>query len=335
MANILNISPLTSPWTTQDPFLFCAYHLDNYPGGNENLGPNASLEGRKIGQDFENKDGWNMYHGTTVPGFPAHPHRGFETVTIAAQGLVDHSDSLGALGRFGNGDVQWLTSGKGIQHAEMFPLLDKDKNTLDLFQIWLNLPQKSKMVEPHYKMLWAEDIPVITEKDQHGNSTTINLIAGNYKNRKALSPTPDSWAASPDNDVQIWTFTMEPHAVFTIPAAKSGANRSLYFHDGTAITIDQTDIANNNKIDLNPSDDITIKNGESTARFLLLQGRPIDEPVAQYGPFVMNTDIEIREAMQDFQQTQFGGWPYGTSDPNNGKSKGRFAKFADGSEEVR
>ena len=143
--SVLNISPLGFPWKTQDPFLFCVYHADDYPKGNEQLGPATSLSGRNLGQDFVIKDGWRMYHGHTVPGFPAHPHRGFETVTIVRKGMVDHSDSLGATARFGDGDVQWLTSGKGLQHAEMFPLLkQEEKNPLELFQLWRQVYQKIK-----------------------------------------------------------------------------------------------------------------------------------------------------------------------------------------------
>ena len=127
MSAIKKIKQLGPQWQTQDPFLFCAYHKDQYPRGNAQLGPNAPLEGRNLGMDFQLKDGWRMYHGTTVPGFPAHPHRGFETVTIVEEGFADHSDSLGAAGRFGNGDVQWMTAGKGVQHSEMFPLLDTEK----------------------------------------------------------------------------------------------------------------------------------------------------------------------------------------------------------------
>src|SRR5690606_32849197 len=117
---ILGMGRLGFPWPCLDPFLFCAYHNDAYPAGNERLGPAASLAGRNIGQDFEGKDGWRMYHGEVVPGFPRHPHRGFETVTIMRRGFTDHSDSLGAAARFGPGDVQWITAGKGIVHAEMF-----------------------------------------------------------------------------------------------------------------------------------------------------------------------------------------------------------------------
>ena len=148
------------PWPTLDPFLFCVHHLDEYPAGDDALRPKASLAGRSIGHDFSGKDGWSMYHGDGVPGFPQHPHRGFETVTVARQGFIDHSDSLGAAARFGEGDLQWMTAGKGVVHSEMFPLLKENAdNPTELFQIWLNLPAASKMVEPHFSMFWAGAIP--------------------------------------------------------------------------------------------------------------------------------------------------------------------------------
>ncbi|MCA1757901.1 MAG: pirin family protein [Bacteroidales bacterium] len=121
---ILDIRPMGFNWPTRDPFLFCVHHLDLYPRGNGEMGPAASLAGRNLGQDFTTKDGWRMYHGERIPGFPAHPHRGFETVTVVLDGFVDHSDSHGSAGRYGNGDVQWMTAGSGLQHAEMFPLVD-------------------------------------------------------------------------------------------------------------------------------------------------------------------------------------------------------------------
>lgn len=157
----LQIKAFGTQWETLDPFLFCVHHDDNYLAANPDMSPKASLAGRNLGQDFSGKVGWSMYHGNPVPGFPAHPHRGFDTVTIVRKGLVDHSDSLGATASFGRGDVQWLTAGKGIVHAEIFPLLNTDAdNPLELFQIWLNLPAANKMAPPHFTMFWADAILV-------------------------------------------------------------------------------------------------------------------------------------------------------------------------------
>src|ERR1700712_1751470 len=135
---VLQTVPLGPQWPTIDPFLFCAHHLDHYPAGNEKLGPAVPIDDRReMGSDFAGIDGWNMYHGQVVPGFPQHPHRGFETVTFVRRGLIDHADSLGAAARFGRGDVQWLTAGAGVVHSEMFPLLDRSgPNPLELFPIW-------------------------------------------------------------------------------------------------------------------------------------------------------------------------------------------------------
>lgn len=333
--SIITTKPLSLPWPTQDPFIFCAYHYDNFPGGNDDLGPNVSLEGRNIGQDFASKNGWNMYHGTNVSGFPSHPHSGFETVTIVTKGMVDHSDSLGGAGRFGGGDVQWLTSGKGVQHAEMFPLLNKDKNPFELFQLWLNLPAKSKKVEPHYKMLWSEDIPIINEVDSEGKRTNINLIAGKYNGVSALSPTPNSWAADPENDLQIWTIKMDPNAVFNLPLTEKEVTRSLYFYDGDTINIEETEIQKGFLVELESKEDIKITNGSSEAYLFFLQGKPISEPLVQYGPFVANSQEELQETMSEYRKTQFGGWPWDTSDPVHEKTKGRFAKFTDGTEMIK
>ena len=176
---ILETAPLGFQWPTLDPFLFCVHHDDAYPEGNDAFGPKASLAGRDLGQDFAGKDGWRMYHGEVVPGFPQHPHRGFETVTVTRQGLVDHADSLGAAARYGEGDVQWLTAGRGIQHAEMFPLLrEGEPNPMELFQIWLNLPAADKMVPAHFSMLWADTIPRLVERDAAGRASEIAVVAG-------------------------------------------------------------------------------------------------------------------------------------------------------------
>ncbi|MBV6645053.1 MAG: pirin family protein [Cyclobacteriaceae bacterium] len=333
---IKRIHPLGFPWETQDPFLFCVYHLDDYPKGNDQMGPQASLEGRNIGNDFTVKDGWRMYHGDTVPGFPQHPHRGFETITIVEKGLVDHADSMGAAGRFGNGDVQWMTAGRGVLHSEMFPLLQKDEgNPLLLFQIWLNLPAKSKFVEPHFKMLWNDLIDNYEYKDEKGSRTRVKVIAGKIAETQAPVPAPDSWAAEPDNEVAIWIIKMDKNASWTLPAASAEVNRSLYFFRGDQLQISGSTIHQEHGVVLHPDMETIIENGNEEAHMLLLQGKPIGEPVVQYGPFVMNSQQEIQDTMRDYQRTQFGGWPWPKNDQVHSRESGRFAKHADGKEELK
>ncbi len=335
--SIVKIEKLDFMFQTEDPFLFCAHHKDHYPKGNEDLGPPVSdLAGRNIGNDFEIRNGWRMYHGEKVPGFPVHPHRGFETVTIVLEGFVDHSDSHGAYGRYGNGDVQWMTAGSGLQHAEMFPLVYKDKdNPLHLFQVWLNLPKKDKFTEPYYKMLWAEDIPVIEEIDSNGKRTNIRLIAGKYKEVESLDPAPASWAKDEKNNVNIWLIKMEARAEFKIPALSNTISRNLYYYKGDTIEIDNTTINSNNRIKLKGNEEINIVNGNEESYFLLLEGEPINETVVARGPFVMNTMEEIREAYIDYQETGFGGWPWDRRDPVHSNAETRFAKYSDGTYEKR
>lgn len=333
---ITNIKALGFTWETGDPFLFCVHHLDNYPAGNDQMGPAASLEGRNLGQDFTTKDGWRMYHGEKIPGFPAHPHRGFETVTVVLKGFVDHSDSHGAAGRYGNGDVQWMTAGAGLQHSEMFPLINKNnENPLELFQIWLNLPKARKFARPHYAMLWAEDIPVYAEKDENDKLTEVTIIAGKISDVTAPSPAPDSWAADPANEVGIWLIKMEPNAQWTIPSASLEVNRSLYFYKGSDINIAGIHVMHYHAVELLADQSVIIENGNEDAFLLLLQGHPINEPMIQHGPFVMNTAAEIQQAFYDYRQTQFGGWPWPRHDNVHSREKGRFAKYSDGREEIR
>ena len=311
--------------------MFCVYHNDKYPAGNERLGPAASLSGRNIGQDFEGKDGWRMYHGDVVPGFPQHPHRGFETVTIMRKGYIDHSDSLGATARFGPGDVQWLTAGKGIVHSEMFPLLNaKEPNPLELFQIWLNLPAEDKFVEPHFAMLWDKDVPHVVFKDSQGRSTEVTVVAGNIGDVKAPAPPPKSWAARSDTDVAIWTIRMASGSSWTMPATNPTVNRMLYFFAGSSLQVGGRAIPLGSAIKLRPDAEAVLQNGATEGELLLLQGRPIGQPVVQYGPFVMNTRSEIHQAMADYQRTQFGGWPWPADDPVQARSAGRNARHADG-----
>ena len=333
---IIDIKPLGFMWETIDPFLFCVHHLDDYPQGNEKMGPAASLSGRNLGQDFTIKDGWRMYHGSEIPGFPAHPHRGFETVTVVLNGFVDHSDSHGAAGRYGNGDVQWMTAGAGLQHCEMFPLINKEKgNPLELFQIWINLPERKKFAPPHFKMLWAEDIPVVKVKDDNGKLTEVIVVAGKLGEVVAPAPAPDSWAAEPENEVAIWKIKMEKGASWVLPAASPEVHRTLYFYKGSNIKIAGIDIKSYQSVELLADLDLIIESENEDSYLLLLQGMPIAEPVAQYGPFVMNNQAEIQQAFNDYRETQFGGWPWQRYDHVHPADKGRFAKYSNGKEEIR
>jgi quercetin 2,3-dioxygenase len=334
-ARILDVARLGFPWHTADPFLFCVHHDDAYPKGNEAMGPAASLTGRAIGNDFEGKDGWRMYHGDTVPGFPQHPHRGFETVTIARRGFIDHSDSLGATARFGEGDAQWLTAGKGIVHSEMFPLVKRDAdNPVELFQIWLNLPRANKMVEPHFSMLWSPRIPVRELTDAKGRTSRVTIVAGAFDGTRPPPPPPKSWASAAESDVAIWTLKLSAGASVTLPPAKAGSNRVLYFFRGERLTVSGEPLPRGVGIAVQADVPCVLENADVEAEVLVLQGRPLGEPVVQYGPFVMNTQQEIREAFADYQRTQFGGWPFDRDDPVHAREQTRFARRPDGSVET-
>jgi len=333
---VLQTVPLGFQWPTIDPFLFCVHHDDAYPNGDGRLGPAASLEGREMGSDFVGLDGWRMYHGHHVPGFPAHPHRGFETVTFVRRGYIDHSDSLGAAARFGRGDVQWVTAGEGIVHSEMFPLIDEDQpNPVELFQIWLNLPAEDKLVDPHFTMLWDEDIPRHIVKDEDGRLVEVTVIAGELAGVTPPSPPPRSWGSRDEAELAIWHLRFDPTARWDLPPTRTADTvRTLYVFEGS-VRIGEHTIDSPTAVMLHSDEPVTVVAGDRQVEALMLQGRPIGEPVARYGPFVMNTEQEIQQAFADYRRTEFGGWPWDADDPNHGADAGRFARYGDGRIEQR
>jgi quercetin 2,3-dioxygenase len=329
---VLQTVPLGLHWPTLDPFLFCAHHDDAYPPGNEVMAPAVPVDERDLGHDFSGTDGWSMYHGVVVPGFPGHPHRGFETVTFVRKGLIDHSDSLGAAARFGRGDVQWLTAGRGIVHAEMFPLVRQEEpNPLELFQIWLNLPADDKLVDPYFTMFWDDGIPRHVVTDDEGRTVEVTVIAGGLEGCEPPAPPPNSWAARPGADVAIWHLRLDAGASWELPPASgAGTSRVLYVFEGDTQRIGDTDIANDTGVVLRSDLPVTATAGAVPMEAMLLQGRPIGEPVAQYGPFVMNNRAEIEQALRDYRTTGFGGWPWDDDAPTHGRDRGRFARHVDG-----
>ena len=339
---IISVQPLSSPMPGKDPFIFGAYHQDHYPKGNGKLGPDkALLRDRDLGMDFSGNAGWSMYHGNEIPGFPAHPHRDFETVTIVRKGLVDHADSLGATARYGEGDVQWLTTGAGIQHGEMFPLVHQDKeNTLDLFQIWLNLPAKNKMAPPNFTMFWAHQIPHYINRDEHGRCARVEIIAGDFHAVeqhaviKALAPPTHSWANDANAHVAIWIIQLDAGANLQLPKAHHDAGRLLYLTSGAGVNVNQEAFCKRVMIELKPDAEVVIHNPLDTPiELLLLQGKPIGEPMAARGPFVMNSQDELIQAMNEYHRTEFGGWPWPSRAHTHG-TEDRFAQYPDGQREV-
>lgn len=333
MDPVVELTELSMPWIGRDPFVMTVHHVDHFPAGNDSQGPAAPLAGRNLGSDFSYRDGWSMYHGLEVPGFPQHPHRGFETVTVVRRGYVDHSDSLGATARYGEGDTQWLTAGAGIQHSEMFPLVDPAAaNELELFQIWLNLPPSHKMVSPYFRMLWSEEIPTVVA---NGGLVTVDVIAGTLDGYAAPAATPDSWASQPGSGLEIWLIRMAPEADWTLPAAESGVERMLHCYLGSEVTVGATSVPPGVGVHLRDSTPVRLINRGEPAELLLLGGRPIGAPVFQMGPFVMNSPEEIEQAIFDYRRTQFGGWPWPSREPVHPRSRGRFAIHANGRIEHR
>ena len=321
-------------WPTVDPFLFCVHHVDDYPAGNGRHGPAATLAGRDLGNDFAGIDGWRMYHGAEVPGFPQHPHRGFETVTYVRRGIVDHSDSLGAAARYGRGDVQWLTAGRGIVHSETFPLLDDAApNPLELFQIWVNLPAADKMADPHFSMFWADDVPVVVERDDDDREVRVTVVAGRYGDMVPPSPPPRSWASRPEADLGIWHVQVGPGATWTLPPAAGEATvRTVYVFGDDALDIGGRAMPSGHAAVVRCDAPVAATSPSGT-EVLVLQGRPIGEPVAQYGPFVLNDRAGIEQAFADYRATAFGGWPWANDEPvhaGQAGPSGRFARYPDG-----
>jgi redox-sensitive bicupin YhaK (pirin superfamily) len=343
--SLQTISP--GPWPGLNPFIFCVHHLDHFPSSKSptSLGLDESkyLRGRDIGNDFSAKDGFSMYHGTRdgVPGFPRHPHVGFETLTVVLRGVVDHADSAGATARYGEGDAQWLTTGKGVSHSEMFPLLHYNRpNPMELFQIWIRLPAKTRQASPYFTMFWDDMQPQKTISQANGD-VSLRLVAGSLVGLVGPQPPPDSWAADPNNHLVVAVIQIDPGCHFTLPKVPSSEiiNRMLYSHTPNvqislvdATTKQEKIISSPSAIELIHTSDIEIKNISKTgkAEFLLLQGKPINEPMVSRGPFVANTQAELQEKFAEYRRTEFGGWPWPSDEQVHAKDAGRFAKYPNG-----
>lgn len=229
------------------------------------------------------------YPDDYIAGFPMHPHRGIETVTYVLYGGIKHRDSEGNEGIIRQGGVQWMTAGSGIIHEEM-PQLEDGK--LEGFQLWVNLPSRSKMMRPRYREFGKDDIPL-----SESEGVTVRVIAGSYGNVNGAIM--DLEAASGMLDVEL-----EPRAVFEY-ALSDRHNAFLYVFRGECSTEGGQTVAAPLLAVLEDGDGITVRASDKGARFLLVHGEPLREPVARYGPFVMNTREEIAAALQELNSGVF------------------------------
>jgi redox-sensitive bicupin YhaK (pirin superfamily) len=222
-----------------------------------------------------------------LAGFPSHPHRGFETVTYMLDGHMQHKDSGGNTGDLGPGDVQWMTAARGIIHSEM---PQQSEGRMRGFQLWLNLPAKEKMKPAAYRDIAASEIPVATLRP----GVTVKVIAGTLG--ETAGPVQGR-----STDPRYFDVHLEPHVVFEAPLP-AGHNAFLYAYEGEVLVgADRKSLPHRAAGLLSDGNSVRIEAGDKGARVLLLAGKPIREPVVQYGPFVMNTREEIEQAIADYQ----------------------------------
>ena len=235
---------------------------------------------------FESKDSADYR-----AGFPLHPHRGIETVTYLLVGSVKHRDSVGNAGEIGPGDLQWMSAGRGILHEEMPQVRPEG---IAGFQLWVNLPKKQKMSAPRYQNIRANEIPVIERE----SGATVRVIAGQVDSVAG----PISGIAAEPTYLDV---TLQPGGSLTQPVP-SGHSAFAYVFDGEAsFDGEATVVAAPRLVVWGDGDSIEAAAGETPARFLLVSGAPLHEPVARYGPFVMNTQAEIRQTLQELQHGTF------------------------------
>ncbi len=245
-----------------------------------------------------------------MAGFPWHPHRGIETITYVLAGTVDHKDSLGNQGALGSGDVQWMTAGSGILHQEM-PKGSAD-GKMHGFQLWANLPSSLKMTNPRYQDIPSAEIPQVTDDD----GTSVRIICGDFWGKKG----PVEGIAADPRYLDVW---VPPGKSKTLPV-ESTRHAFAYIFDGSGTfrnaskpfgvltekegpveTTVRERTGNRSLVMFDTGDEVSVQAGDEGIRFLLVSGKPIEEPVAWYGPIVMNTQAELRQALQDLNDGTF------------------------------
>jgi len=219
-----------------------------------------------------------------IAGFPDHPHRGFNTFTYMLDGHMLHQDSMGNKGDLISGGAQWMKAGSGVIHSEM---PQQTEGLMSGFQLWINLPASKKMTEPNYQEYSPGSFPVV-----EGEGKRVKVLLGQYEDTKG--PIED-----PNTSVSYFDVELDENKIFKHQLA-TDLTSFIYLFEGDAV-IEGKAIPEHSLVALSSGDDVMVTAGEQGTRFILVAGRPIGEPIAQYGPFVMNTQKEIHQAMADYR----------------------------------
>jgi len=245
-----------------------------------------------------------------LAGFPWHPHRGIETITYVLKGTVAHGDSMGNKGTLGSGDVQWMTAGSGILHQEM-PKGDQ-QGRMHGFQLWANLPSSHKMMNPRYQDIGTQEIPSITDDD----GTHVRVICGSFWGKtgpvEGIAADPqylDVWvppgkrkSLAVETTRHAFAYVFEGNGIFRDASVPVGVMTEFVGSDQVS---SQEAAGNRSLVLFDSGDEITVQAGDSGIRFLLISGKPINEPIAWYGPIVMNTQKEIEQALAELRNETF------------------------------
>lgn len=324
----VKVSPIGMHWDTEDPFIFASHHEDDYPHGNRQQAPPLEeIRGRDLGRDYEMRFGYRMYHGKVVPGFPMHAHWGYETVTLAEKGFVDHHDTEGVQGRFGFGDVQWVSASSRYEHNEMYPLAEQeDRNPNDITQIFVNLPLELKNRENTVTTVWREEIPVV-----EGDGWTAKVICGSFDGRRTYSPSRNTWADG-EHGVRIIRFSVEPGSSITIDPARDGASRNLYIITSGSATVLDVDVKGSSRVKILENRDVDVVNGQDQSVIWLLEGVPINQKMSMYGPVCLETLSEVRAGLDEIRRKEYHEWPWQYVDQAQPLGTERYIRYPDGTE---
>ncbi len=317
-------------WSGDDPFTFVSHHHDTYPKGNEQMAPPLELiRGRNLGRDYQERFGFRMYHGRVVPGFPMHAHWGYETISIAEKGFVDHFDTENNFGRYGDGDMQWTLASSKYEHCEMYPLLDQeDDNPVWITQIMVNIPLDRKNKGNIVNNIWSEDIPVMESE-----GCKVTLYCGEYGGRQIYSPNKGSYAVK-ENSVRIMKVELAPNTSFELEALPKEVTRNMYFVSGESGTMEGTKVKPYLRFKMKSGVPFAFTNGPADSELWILEGKPIGEKQAAFGPVILKDLDEVRASMDEIRIHEFQEWPWGLMDVTNPIDMGRELHRADGTVET-